>query len=218
MRSTATVTATRLAYWLAYVASWLALKRTLAVRGLRPRPAPAAVALWLAVAAGSVVGLRWPVWLAVGEREPGPVRHGQVWRLVTSMFLQDGGVAGTVVNLVTLAVTALLVGSLVRPRTLVLGFLAAGVVGNVTTLVLLGQGGAGNSMATMGLAAGTAAYAALAVDRSRAARVLVEVIALVALGLDLAGDQHGPALTAGLVAGAGVVLILRRPRHGSAAA
>jgi membrane associated rhomboid family serine protease len=218
VRSTVTSTATGLAYWLAYVASWLAVKRTLEARGTRPRPTRAAVVLWLAVAVSSVVGLVWPVWLAVGEREPGPVRDGQVWRLVTSMFLQDGGVGGTIFNVVTLAVTVLLVGSLVRPRTLVVGFLLAGVVGNVLTLVLLGQAGAGNSMATMGLASGTAAYAALALDRSRATRVLVGVVALVALGLDLAGDQHGPALTAGLAAGCALALLARRPGTRSTAA
>ena len=209
MRSTVTSTATGLAYWLAYVASWLALKRTLDARAVRVRPRPAAVALWLAVAVSSVVGLLWPVWLAVGEREPEPVLRGQVWRLVTSMFLQDGGVAGTVFNLVTLAVTVLLVGSLVRSRTLVLGFLAAGLVGNVLTLVLLGQGGAGNSMATMGLVSAVAAYAALGPDGSRVTRVLVGVVALVALWLDLVPDQHGPALTAGLVAGVALALLGR---------
>ena len=66
-------------------------------------------------------------------------------------------------------------------------------------------------MATMGLAAGTAAYAALVVERSRATRVLVGVAALVALGLDLVADQHGPALTAGLAAGALVAVVVRRP-------
>lgn len=207
-------TLTGLAYWAVYVSSWVVLLRALGARGVRPRPTPAGVVLWSAVAVSSVVGLVWPVWLAVGERELEPVLRGQVWRLGTSFFLQDGGVPGTVFNLVALAPTLLLVGSLVRQRTLVLGFLAAGVGCNVLTLALLGQGGAGNSMATMCTAAATAAFVALGREGSRPSRIALGVLALVALGLDLVPDQHGPATTAGLLVGTALALLARRPGRG----
>ena len=62
-------------------------------------------------AANSVLGLVVPAVLDALERTPDGL-HGQWWRLVTALFVQDGGVLGTVSNLAFLALLGLLVVAL----------------------------------------------------------------------------------------------------------
>ena len=62
-------------------------------------------------AATSVLGLVVPAVLDALERTPDGL-HGQWWRLVTALFVQDGGVLGTVSNLAFLALLGLLVVAL----------------------------------------------------------------------------------------------------------
>ena len=71
------------------------------------RPPVAAIALWLIVAVPSLVQLPVPALLRALKRDPGQIRqHGQLWRLISSAVVHDGGIAGTAFNLVILAVVA----------------------------------------------------------------------------------------------------------------
>ncbi len=67
----------------------------------------AAIALWVLVAVASVIRLISPSLLDVFRRYPVRTRDGEWWRVLTSALTQDGGVAGTVGNLVMLAIVAI---------------------------------------------------------------------------------------------------------------
>ncbi|SEM88577.1 rhomboid family intramembrane serine protease [Nonomuraea pusilla] len=101
-------------------------------------------------------------------RDPDAIAHGQWWRLVTALVVQDGGVAGTVVNLGFLAVLGHLAERALGPARWLL-FYATGALAGETSGYLLGQPGAGNSVALCGLAAALAMSAAGPLERSLAA-------------------------------------------------
>jgi hypothetical protein len=74
--------------------------------GLR-RPPVATAVVFLVTAVTSVLGLVRPGVLAALQRTPEGL-HGEWWRSFTALFVQDGGVVGTVSNLAFL----LLLGAL----------------------------------------------------------------------------------------------------------
>jgi Rhomboid family len=84
------------------------------------------------------------------ERTPA-VLHGEPWRVLTSLLVQDGGVVGTASNLCGLAILGLAAEQAVpRPHWLV-GYLGAGLAGELAGLGWQPVGG-GNSVAVCGLA------------------------------------------------------------------
>jgi membrane associated rhomboid family serine protease len=84
------------------------------------------------------------------ERTPA-VLHGEPWRVLTSLLVQDGGVLGAASNLCGLAVLGLAAERAVpRPHWLV-GYLGAGLAGELAGLGWQPVGG-GNSVAVCGLA------------------------------------------------------------------
>ena len=125
-------------------------------------------------------------------RGPELVRDGQVWRLVTSVVVQDGGIAGTVSNLVLLAV----VGCAAVPawgaaRAWAL-FLGGAIAFDLVTTFAFPSAGAGNSAATY-------------------------VLGCALLGLRLVCGRTARSVTAAVVAGAaGVLLLALRDAHGFA--
>ncbi|EOM76123.1 rhomboid family intramembrane serine protease [Rhodococcus rhodnii] len=172
-------------------------------RARAPRPAisPAAVGLWLVVAVPSLVALVFPAVLGWFERDPGRLRDGQWWRIVTSAVVQDGGVAGTVANLVALALiapAAVAVWGAARA----IGLFAAGqIVFGLVTAFVFPSVGAGSSGATLALAA-SAAGLALVSEPSRRESLAVAALLALTLGFFLADDAHGVAVLAGTVLGA----------------
>ena len=165
------------------------------------RPPVAAIALWLVVAVPSLLQIGFPGLLPRLERDPGLIRaDGQWWRLVTSVVVQDGGVAGTVFNLVVLAVIAVVaVRAWGAGRTLII--FAAGVVAfNLAATFAWPSGGAGNSAATFVLAASVTGLA-LTAARQRITILLAAVTAACGIVLLVLGDLHGAAMIGGLVAG-----------------
>jgi membrane associated rhomboid family serine protease len=84
------------------------------------------------------------------ERVPAGL-HGDWWRVLTSLFVQDGGVAGTLSNLAFLLVIGVAAEQVTtRPRWL-LGYFGAGLVGEFAGYAWQPVGG-GNSVAVCGLA------------------------------------------------------------------
>lgn len=107
-------------------------------------------ALTAATAVVSVSGLLIPPVLRALQRTPEGL-HGEVWRWLTSLLVQDGGVAGTASNLLFLAVLGT-AAEQVDWRPALLGrYLVTGLVGQVAG-VLWQPVGAGNSVAVCGLA------------------------------------------------------------------
>lgn len=195
--------------WVAYATGWVILRGALARTATRP--ATSAVLLWCAVAVPSLVQLLWaPGLLAWGQRQSSQLDAGQWWRLGSAIFLQDGGWPGTVFNLAMLAVTLWLVGAVWRGLPAVLVFLLVGVLANGLTHLTTGQTGAGNSMATMGLLAAAAVSVVRSRPRSREALAPFAVFAVATVVLLLARDEHGLALSIGLLVG---VLGRGRLRH-----
>lgn len=144
--------------------------------------------LWLAVAVPSLAQLAYPQLLEVAARDPGAIQRGQWWRLATSMFVQDGGLPGTIFNLILLAVV--LKVARIPDRMVIPVFMVGGVLSNLLVLAIWPSEGAGNSMATLFLLAAAKPNLKLA--------VALAAIALLLLGLR---DVHGLALAAGLLAG-----------------
>jgi membrane associated rhomboid family serine protease len=139
----------------------------------------------------------YPALLPLLMRDAALVHSGQVWRLLTSLLVQDGGWAGAGFNLVGL----LAVGTVAERLSgrLRWAMIAVISVAAAQSAALLWQPvGAGNSILDFGLAGAVAATCFMVRPASRAL-----VPALVAstcfLILLLARDIHGVAATTGAV-------------------
>jgi len=160
--------------------------------GLRRFPLVTAVVFGV-TALANLTQFLVPGTLAHLERSPAGL-HGDWWRTVTSLFVQDGGVAGTLSNLAFLvAAGAVAEQAVSRPRWLFCYF-GAGLVGEFAGYAWQPYGG-GNSVAICGLAGAVAA--ALWGERLR---FPAPVVLLVWCGALLAGLWY-PLLAAGVVAG-----------------
>lgn len=147
-----------------------------------------------------------PWLLADLERNRDLLARGQVWRLVTSLVVQDGGAVGAVFNLVFLAVVGFAAED-VWDRSWVVIALAAGIGGQLWGL-LVQPAGAGNSVVNFGLAASLAAMSVL--QGPRVPRVLGLVSLVGAVTLLVLDDIHGGASLIGAVLG----LLFGRSRRG----
>ena len=189
----------------AFVAMLVGRLQLVSARGRVPWLTLAIVAA-LALA-GAAQGL-WPTLLFRFERNACAILAGEAYRLFTSLWFQDGGLAGGGFNLVM----ALLMGSLAERlwgrRGWLLLYFGAGLVGEVIGLWWQPVG-AGNSIAWMGLAGGllVSNWARIRFDPA----TLFRAIGLGA-GVTLAvqRDIHGAALLTGAVIG----LVLVRIGHG----
>lgn len=198
-----------LAFWAVFAAAWGGLLHNREGRRRPLRPGRASILVWCAVALPSLLQLTVaPELLDLGQRERAAILDGQLWRLVTSLVLQDGGWLGGVSNLAVLAVTLVLVRGVLTGRGTLVTFVAGGMVANVLTVATIGQSGAGSSMATMFLAA----TALVIVRRGRPATLAVLVLGAAALVLVLQRDMHGLAAAGSLITG--VLVSLRRPARG----
>jgi hypothetical protein len=174
----------------------------------RRLPLPSAtLALAACVTLGLLAQLRWPSVEPLLRRDAAAVMAGEWWRLLTALWVQDGGVLGGVSNIVTL----LLVGTVAEGMWSGPAALSIFIVGALSAeLVALRWQpiGAGNSVGTFSLA-GAIVIGCLLQRHVAAARALAWVAAL---GFAVAvtwRDIHGVAAVAGGVAG----LALRRYRR-----
>lgn len=164
-----------------------------------PRPRTASAALWCLVAVPSLIQFVYPPLLTALRRDWPLIKDGQLWRLVTSMMVQDGGAVGTAFNLIILAVVLVAAQEVWPARWAWLAFWLGGVAANLVVGPRLNPIGAGNSMATFVLA--TAAATSVLARSSRAARLpAVGALACVAL-MVLVGNYHGYAALVGLPIG-----------------
>jgi hypothetical protein len=108
---------------------------------------PVVTAVVFAVTATvSVLGLALPSLLATLERAPAGL-HGDWWRTFTAVFVQEGGVAGTLSNLLFLLVMGALAEQFLERWQWLVCYFGAGLAGYAWQ-----PHGAGNSVAVCGLA------------------------------------------------------------------
>ncbi|GAA0377055.1 hypothetical protein GCM10009530_29560 [Microbispora corallina] len=121
------------------------------------RPFPWTTTAVLAVTAvPSLAQIAAPALTGALERDPDLIRAGEWWRPVTSLLVQDGGLAGTAFNLATLLVVGVLAERALGPGRWLALYLVGAAAGQAAGLVF-GTVGAGNSIAVCGLAGGCAA-------------------------------------------------------------
>ncbi|GAA4486999.1 hypothetical protein GCM10023191_014220 [Actinoallomurus oryzae] len=125
------------------------------IHGLRRFPLVTAVVFGV-TALSNVAQFLVPGMLAHLERAPAGL-HGDWWRTGTSLFVQDGGVAGTVSNLLFLVLVGAVAEQAVSRSRWLVCYFAAGLVGEIAGYAWQPHGG-GNSIAICGLA-GAAAVA-----------------------------------------------------------
>ena len=157
-----------------------------------------------------VVQLWWPHVLNAVERNSAAVREGQLYRLFTALWFQDGGIVGGIFNLTMLAIIGTISERIFGVRFWLAIYFGGGLL---TELVALSWQpiGAGNSVAYMSLAG-----ALLLVPFVQSHPWQVRSIALLGTGagliLCLIHDVHGAAV----VSGAGVAWLFNRGERRSA--
>jgi rhomboid protease GluP len=139
-----------------------------------------------------------PSLLGTLERDPAPIANGEFWRLVTSFVVQDGGLAGSIFNLIALVVVGVVAERVWGPARWTAIALVSGLAGQLWGLVVQPVG-AGNSVAVFGLAAAVSVVAVR--HGTRMTRVTGALSLVVAGVLLVSGDIHGGAATAGALVG-----------------
>jgi membrane associated rhomboid family serine protease len=153
--------------------------------------------LFVLVAIPSVLQFPFPRLLYALRRDGDlTLHHGEWWRVVTALLVQDGGVVGTVSNLVALVLIGLVAERLWGLWLPVL-FFGAGICSQFVGLAWQPIG-AGNSVGNFGMATGVLL---LCVLRAKAVlpRILGVIGIVAGLALLLLRDIHGGAVAIGLV-------------------
>ncbi len=195
------------------VVLWAGVSAGTSLLGRPPRPGRSqlvALGLWLVVAVPSLLQLPFPGLERAFRRDPDLIRHhGQVWRLLTSMTTQDGGIPATVFNLAILALVLAVAVEVWGPvRTPVL-LVAGQLVFDVIAVFVSTDRGAGNSGATFALSASIAVLAGWT-TRTAAGRGPAVLVVLAGAVLLILQDAHGFAVLAGAVLG-GLAVVLAPP-------
>jgi membrane associated rhomboid family serine protease len=102
------------------------------------------------VALGLILQLAFPTLLGWMQRNTGRIGTGEVWRVVTALFFQDGGLSGGVFNLTCLALVGPVTERFWGSRRWLLIYFGCGMVGELLALIWQPLG-AGNSIATLAL-------------------------------------------------------------------
>ncbi|MEU8973356.1 hypothetical protein AB0D11_29545 [Streptomyces monashensis] len=182
---------------------------------VRRRPVPYAAVAVTAVAVGAVV--LQLCWSGAMDALDGDPRQSGWWRVVTAVFMQNGGVSGAVWNIITLAVIAAL-AQWFWGSPLMLALFAAGILLPAHVDVLFGETArsadprdfAGSSGATYFLAATLAAGLALTAPAAKE-RALAVCAPVAGLAMWLAQENgHGLVACYGFALGGAVLLIGRR--------
>ncbi len=161
-------------------------------------PIPVALGLvFLVTASLSTLQFAFPSILTSLERNRHELVAGQLWRLVTPLFVQDGGWAGTVSNLVWLALLGVVACGLLGWRRWLVLYFGTGLVAEVLAYTVFHQGTAGNSIANFGVAAGLLLLAVRCPIRRAGALGVLGILG--GLGLLALGNLHGGAFAVGLI-------------------
>lgn len=128
------------------------------------RPIPVVTCVVFAVTATtSALQFVVPGMLAAWQRAPRGL-HGDWWRIVTALFVQDGGLVGTLSNLAFLLVIGALAEPVLGPRRWLICYFGGGLAGELAGY-LWQPHGAGNSVGICGLAGALIVVLALRDER-----------------------------------------------------
>lgn len=142
------------------------------------------------------------------QRDGGQLASGEWWRILTPIFVHDGGLLGAGLSLLILLVLGAVVEKLMRRRSWLLLYFGTAFLSETLAYALIYQNGAGNSLAYFGLATATLA-AGLGSKRRRIQYLSITGLG-VGVGLVLISDIHGLAfVTGGIIAS----LIMLWPKH-----
>jgi membrane associated rhomboid family serine protease len=159
----------------------------------------ATLLLFVMVAVPTALQFFFPVILSALERDYARFFSGEWWRVITPLFVQDGGVAGSIFNLISLLLVGGVAERLWGSRRMIAIFFVGGLISEVVAFAWQPIG-AGNSVGNFSLAASVAVIC-LAPQAARITRV----IALLALSSDtvlvVLRDIHGTAALAGAILG-----------------
>ncbi|MCC6314510.1 MAG: rhomboid family intramembrane serine protease [Thermomicrobiales bacterium] len=166
--------------------------------GGRPdlRPPPIVLVVLALTAVPSLLQLRYPAVLTTLQRDSAALARGEWWRLATPLVVQDGGIAGTIFNLVALLIVGTLGARVLGSRPWLTLYLVVGVAAEVVAYAWIHQGSAGNSVANFGVAAGLALMALRMRQKPAVAAGVATLLGGAALLL--LGDLHGAAFAIGL--------------------
>lgn len=163
----------------------------------------------------SIVGNLNPDVLELLGRNRSLLLGGQSWRLITPLFVQDGGWAGTIFNITSLIAIGLCAESLHRSSTFLVVYFVAGLVSEGFGYTLMpDQGFAGNSVANMGVAG--LCLVTLCAIRTVPVRIVAIIGALAGISLVVTANLHGVGFAVGALIGLAVVVgttIKARPRY-----
>ncbi|NUR91242.1 MAG: rhomboid family intramembrane serine protease [Nonomuraea sp.] len=164
-------------------------------------------------------------------RDPAAISQGQWWRLVTALVVQDGGLFGTLTNLVFLAVLGFLAERALGAGHMLLLYGTGAVVGEATGY-LLDAPGAGNSITVCALAGGLAVaswlgradrmagavaafyLAVIGIGQLTGSTIATVVVAVAATQLVVHRDRVPAWVPAAIAAVAGLALVIRTDMHG----
>jgi len=180
----------------AFYAGLFLLRRRGDVRPTLQALWPAGVVFGVTALLG-IAQLIFPSVLTALERNGDKLRDGQIWRIFTPLFVQDGGGAGLVFNLAAMALLSVPFVLLFGNRRWFLLYFGTGLAAEIIAYTLIDQGSAGNSVANFGVAAGLAFIALLSTDpKAKSAGVVASIAGLALLGM---GNLHGAAFLVGFV-------------------
>jgi membrane associated rhomboid family serine protease len=131
------------------------------------------------------------------QRDASRIVNGEWWRIGTALLVQDGGVAGTVSNLISLMLVGSAAERLWGTRRWLLIFFVGAICSEVAALAWQPIG-AGNSVANFSLAGAVAVLCVLA-RPSLAVRLTAAVTLAAGAALIVLRDIHGAATLAGAV-------------------
>ena len=153
--------------------------------------------LTLAIAVPTTLQFFFPSLLQMFERDYTRFLAGDWWRVLTPLFVQDGGLSGSIFNLVSFVLVGTVAEKIWGSQRWLLIFFAGGILSELIAFAWQPIG-AGNSVANFSLAASMAVMC-LALPVSR----VVKVMAILALGAGMIllflRDIHGAAMLPGML-------------------
>jgi membrane associated rhomboid family serine protease len=173
--------------------------------GLKRAPVVTGI-VFVVTATTSLLQLVIPGMLDTLQRAPAGL-HGEWWRTFTALLVQDGGVAGTIVNLAFLLVIGTLAEQVLDRRQWLVCYFGAGLAGEFVGYAWQPHGG-GNSVAICGLAA--AMVVALWLDEARVPKLAP--IAVLSWCGGLLGTLFWPSLVLYVIGGVLVQFAVQRGR------
>lgn len=168
----------------------------------------ATLTVFTLIAIATFFQFRFPWMLDLLRRDSAMVELGEWWRIATALFVQDGGLAGSIFNLAALLFVGSIAEALWGSKRWLLIFFGGALLSELIALTWQPIG-AGNSIGNFALA-GSAAVWCIGKSRIILARILALICLLCALPLILGHDIHGAALSIGAIIGA---ILSRNPRQ-----